>query len=162
MEMRTPPWFESTGVDYRLAYDDPFKRHEYTASRWSANPGVLLAQRLRQQLGLADAASGAAVVCRLRIELQEFSQIFDSPQQSRGVIQAHAMLVDAGRRRIADRQFAVERAALTPDARGGVGALVEAGDELGKQLAVWLHDLDGASRTSPCRPPETKAGRRNR
>ena len=160
--MRTPPWFESTGVDYRLAYDDPFKRHEYTASRWSANPGVLLAQRLRQQLGLADAASGAAVVCRLRIELQEFSQIFDSPLRSRGVIQAHAMLVDAGRRRIADRQFAVERAALTPDARGGVGALVEAGDELGQQLATWLHDLDGASRTSLCRPLETKAGRRNR
>ena len=131
VDVHTPPWFDSPGIDYRLAYDDPLKRREYADSRWAANPGLLLTQRLHQQLGAPDAA-GAAEACTLRIELQEFSQVFDSPQHSRALLQANAILTDAMRCVIAERQFVAEKNAATPDARGGVGALVEAGNELGQ------------------------------
>lgn len=152
IDVRTPPWFDSPGIDYRLAYDDPLKRREYADSRWAANPGLLLTQRLRQQLGVPDAATGIKTVCALRIELQEFSQIFDSPQRSHGLLQAAATLTDTTQRVLAERQFLVEKPAVTPDARGGVGALVDAGKDLGQQLAGWLHALEMAHASRyPCR-----------
>ena len=161
VDVHTPPWFDSPGIDYRLAYDDPLKRREYADSRWAANPGQLLTQRLRQQLGAPDAA-GAAEACALRIELQEFSQVFDSPQHSRALLQATAILTDATRRVIAERQFVAEKNAATPDARGGVGALVEAGNELGQQLAHWLGALNAQSAgRSLCRTAETAKPRRH-
>ena len=160
VDVHTPPWFDSPGIDYRLAYDDPLKRREYADSRWAANPGLLLTQRLHQQLGAPDAA-GAAEACTLRIELQEFSQVFDSPQHSRALLQANAILTDAMRRVIAERQFVAEKNAATPDARGGVGALVEAGNELGQQLAHWLGALNAQSAgRSLCRTAETAKPRR--
>ena len=161
VDVDTPPWFDSPGIDYRLAYDDPLKRREYADSRWAANPGQLLTQRLRQQLGAPDAA-GAAEACTLRIELQEFSQVFDSPQHSRALLQATAILTDAMRRVIAERQFVAEKNAATPDARGGVGALVEAGNALGQQLADWLGALNAQSAgRSLCRTAETAKPRRH-
>lgn len=161
VDVHTPPWFDSPGIDYRLAYDDPLKRREYADSRWAANPGQLLTQRLRQQLGAPDAA-GAAEACTLRIELQEFSQVFDSPQHSRALLQATAILTDATRRVIAERRFVTEKNAATPDARGGVGALVETGNALGQQLADWLGTLNAQSAgRSLCRTAETAKPRRH-
>ena len=150
LDVRTPPWFDSLGIDYRLLYEDPFKQHEYTASRWAANPGVLLSQRLRQQLGLSGAASGVTANCLLRLDLQEFSQVFDSPHASRSAIQAGATLSDEKRQIVAERRFALEKAAATPDARGGVGALIAAGSELGSQLAGWLTEVDAGGRLAGC------------
>ena len=162
VDVDTPPWFDSPGIGYRLAYDDPLKRREYVDSRWAANPGQLLTQRLRQQLGVPDAAASAAGACALRIELQEFSQVFDSPQHSRALLQATAILTDATRRVIAERRFVTEKNAATPDARGGVGALVEAGNELGQQLAHWLGTLNAQSAgRSLCRTAETAKPRRH-
>ncbi len=150
VDIRTPPWFDSLGIDYRLAYADPFKQHEYTSSRWAANPSVLLAQRLRQQLGVSGAASGTTTICMLRVELQEFSQIFDSPHASRSLLQGSAAMTDQKRQVVAERRFAIEKTAATPDARGGVGALIAASNELGRQLAGWLSETDESGRLAGC------------
>ena len=158
IDVRTPPWFDSPGIAYRLAYDDPLKRREYADSRWTANPGLLLTQRLRQQLGAPDATTA----CALRIELQEFSQVFDSPQHSRALLQAAATLIDATQRVLAERRFLVEKPVATPDARGGVSALVEAGDDFGRQLAAWLEGMERLEMgpgTKPGTPEARRAGR---
>jgi cholesterol transport system auxiliary component len=148
LEVRSPPWFDSLKVDYRLAYDDPLKLRDYSASRWAGAPGVLLAQRLAQQLGTASAggSGGTGAACLLRIDLQEFSQVFDSPQKSRAVMQAGVRLIDGKRQLLAERTLAVEMPALSADAQGGVNALVAASSDFGGQLANWLDALEVAQK----------------
>lgn len=142
LDVRSPSWFDSLNIDYRLAYDDPLKLREYADSRWAGAPGVLLAQRLRQQLGTVN--DGGSSACLLRIELQEFSQLFASPRQSRGVVQASVQLFDARRQLLAARQLAVDLAAPSADAPGGVKALVAASNDFGVQLASWLAGIEQA------------------
>ncbi|MFZ4538691.1 ABC-type transport auxiliary lipoprotein family protein [Propionivibrio sp.] len=159
LEVRSPSWFDSLNVDYRLAYEDPLKQREYSGSRWAGAPGLLLAQRLRQQLGTASANGNTAVDCLLRVELQEFSQIFDSPQQSRGVLQGSVSLIDAKRHLVAERQVSIEKPAATPDAHGGVKALVAASTELGLQLADWLATLEKNNALKACRSAQVVTAR---
>ena len=152
LDVKSPPWFDSLYVDYRLAYDDPLKQREYAGSRWVGAPGVLLAQSLRQQLGIVNMSNGnTAVDCSLRIELQAFSQIFDSTEHSRGVVQASVSLIDRKQQLVAERQVMIERLATTADAHGGVIALVSASGELGLQLASWLAELEKTDALKTCR-----------
>lgn len=156
LEIKAPSWFDSLNIQYRLAYEDPLKLRSYATSRWAGVPAQLLAQRLRQQLGVAGATGNAAVDCSLRLDLQEFSQVFDAPQHSRAVLHGSVSVLDARRRVLAARQLAVEQAATGGDARGGVAALVDASDELGRQLAGWLAALDRSGSLSSCRGAAAK------
>ena len=142
LDVRSPAWFDSLNIDYRLAYDNPLKQREYADSRWAGAPGVLLAQRLRQQLGTVNDNGSSA--CLLRVELQEFSQVFASPQQSQALIQANVQLFDARRQLLVSWQLTVERPAASSDAAGGVAALVDASNDFGVQLAGWLASVDAA------------------
>lgn len=151
LDVRSPSWFDSLNVDYRLAYSDPLNRREYADSRWAGTPGVLLAQRLTQQLGTASAGGGAAAACVLRVEVQEFSQVFDSPQNSRALLQAGVRLIDGKRQLLAERQLLVDRPAASADAPGGVNALVAASSGFGEQLADWLADLEKRKILKRCR-----------
>ena len=153
LEVRSPPWFDSLGVDYRLAYDDPLRPREYANARWAANPGVLLARRLVQQFGVSGVVGDTAAACLLRIELQEFSQVFDSPAASRGVIQAKLALVDGKRRTLAEKPVTVAVVAKTPDARGGVGALVLAVHDFQQVVAAWLAESRVGGAGPTCRAP---------
>ena len=162
LEVKSVAALDSLHIDYRLAYDDPLKQREYAGSRWAGAPGVLLAQRLRQRLGMASSSGNAAANCLLRFELQEFSQVFDAPTQSRGVLQGTASLIDARKQRIAGKDFLIEKPAASQDARGGVDALVAAGSTLSSQLADWLGALDKSKAMAPCQltAPATAATRK--
>ncbi|MBI4741577.1 MAG: membrane integrity-associated transporter subunit PqiC [Betaproteobacteria bacterium] len=157
LDVRAPSWFDGRSIAYRLAYDDPLKLREYAESRWAGPPALLLGQRLRQQLGVFGASSNTALDCLLRFDLTEFSQVFDTPQQSRGALHGRASLVDAKRRVVAEQTFAIERPAAVADARGGVGALVAASDDLGRRLANWLNTLEKEQGLRGC--GSTPAGR---
>ena len=151
LEVRTPSWFDSLGIDYRLAYEDSLRLREYADSRWAVNPGVLLAQRLRQLLGFPVSAGGSAAECLLRVDLKEFSQVFDSHTASRGILQGELLLIDGKRKQLAARRFLIERIAASPDARGGVGALVSASNGLGRLTADWLAELRAKHGVGFCR-----------
>jgi cholesterol transport system auxiliary component len=151
VEVRAPSWLELNAIDYRLAYADPLRLREYSGSRWAAPPPQLLAQRLRQQLGAAAATSNAALNCILRIDLQEFMQVFDKIDSSHAVLQAEASLIDARRQIVGAREFALERPAATADAAGGAAALVGASNALGSEVGTWLGQLDAAGRLGTCR-----------
>jgi ABC-type uncharacterized transport system auxiliary subunit len=159
LEVRSPVWFDSLNIDYRLAYEDPLKQREYSGSRWAGAPARLLGQRLRQQFGMVGAPANGTVDCLLRVELLEFSQIFDAPQQSRGVLEASVSLIDAKRRLIDEQRVSIERNAETADAPGGVRALEAASLELGTRVAGWLDDLDQKAALKECRNPRTKAAK---
>ena len=142
LEVNVPRWLEGPSIDYRLLYDDPLKRRQYADSRWAGTPASLLAQQLRHFLGAAGSNGGLAVDCLLRVEVHEFSHVFDTPQQSRGVLQARTSVIDGQRRLLADHIINIDRLAFSPDARGGVRAMVATGEELARQLVAWLGNLE--------------------
>jgi cholesterol transport system auxiliary component len=148
LDVRAAPWLGGPEIDYRLAYGDPLRRSQYANSRWAAPPALLLAQQLRLRIGFA-AADGVAD-CTLRVELQEFSHVFTAPQISHGALLGRIRLIDGKRRRLAGRAVDIERPAREADAAGGVQALVEAGEELARQLAAWLDRLEREGKLETC------------
>jgi len=147
-----PPWLDSPAIVYRLAYDDAERVQSYAQSQWAATPAGLLQQRLRTQLGLAAmpaAYGGTAQGGVLRVDLDEFDQVFDSPQASRVRLRAQVSLFDVARGVVrARRSFLIEQAAPTPDALGAVHGLRAAVDQFAGELQAWL----GSALVSPAAP----------
>jgi cholesterol transport system auxiliary component len=153
-EVETSGVLETHSLLYRLAYEDPHQLRPYAYARWSAPPGQLLRQRLRDVLGrerpVLDSSAAAALSRRggsappvLRVELEEFSHLFDSPTASRGVLRFRATLLEntgGGERLVAQRSFEVQRPAPSADASGGVRALTAATDAAAQELAAWLRE----------------------
>lgn len=149
LEVRAPLWFDSMGIGYRLAYIDAARLREYAKARWAGPPAQLLQQRLVQQLGLSPSGQGQSR-CLLRIEMTEFSQIFSAPDRSRGVLQGRAVLLDRARRQLAELPVNLDKLAASQDARGGVGALTGAADQLVADLAGWERQLAGNAAAGAC------------
>ena len=144
-EIAAPPWLDGTVIQYRLAYQNPARSYAYADSRWAAAPAMLLTQRIRSRIaeisrdGLLSPADRGLASYLLRLELEEFSHVFDSAAESRGIIRLRASLIDRRTRSlVAQRSFSIERSAPTADARGAVHALTEASDELIVNLTGWL------------------------
>ncbi|MBI2771797.1 MAG: membrane integrity-associated transporter subunit PqiC [Burkholderiales bacterium] len=141
-----------TAVLYRLGYADENQLRPYAQSRWSAPPAQLVRQRLRDQLGrdrvvlnpgegAALARSGGATPRVLRVELEEFSQLFESPAASNGLVRLRATLLEntpAGEKLLSQRNVVMQRPAPTQDAPGGVRALAAAVDAAAQDIAQWL------------------------
>ncbi|MFM9970747.1 MAG: ABC-type transport auxiliary lipoprotein family protein [Burkholderiales bacterium] len=138
-----PAWMDNTNLHYRLAYVDPARPLPYANSRWVMAPAALLSQRLRAGLREASKAAvlspadGVRAEHVLRLELEEFSQVFDSADKSRGVLRLQARLV-RGNELAAQQSFNIEMPAPSANAEGGVRALAAASDEAGRRLADWL------------------------
>ena len=138
-----PAWMDNTGIYYRLAYQDASRPQAYAQSRWVMPPAALLGQSLRASIARASKAAvftpadGARADYTLRLELEEFSQVFDTADKSRAVVRLRASLI-RNRGVVAQQGFSVERAAATPNAEGGVRALIAASDEAGNALIDWL------------------------
>ena len=113
----------------------------------------LVRQRLREQLGLSRVifnAGDSAALNRsrnpvlpflLRMDLEEFSQLFTAPDTSVGLIRLRATLVEitpAGERLLAQRSVVVQRPATSADAPGGVRALTAATDAAIEEIDQWL------------------------
>ena len=145
---------DSTAVLYRLAYSDAQQLRPYAHARWSMSPSQLLRPRLREQLSLhrpvLNAAQGVVVgkpAMNLHLDLDEFSQLFDSAQHSSGLVRVRATLGQGGEgveRLLAQRSFVVHRPAASADAPGGVRALTQATDALIEEIELWLQQVEQA------------------
>ena len=143
---------DNMSVLYRLAYTDAQQLRPYSQARWSMPPAQLVRQRLRERLsqrrvvlkaseGVALNRSQTASLPMLRLELEEFSQLFSAPDASVGLIRLHATLVQltpAGERLIGQRNLVVQRPASSADAPGGVRALTAAADAAIEEIEQWL------------------------
>ena len=141
--LTAPAWMDNAGIYYRLAYQDATRPQAYAQSRWVMPPAALLGHRLRASIARANKAAvftpadGVRADYTLRLELEEFSQVFDAPDKSRAVVWLRASLI-RNRGVVAQQGFSIERAAATPNAEGGVQALIAASDEAGNGLIDWL------------------------
>jgi ABC-type uncharacterized transport system auxiliary subunit len=149
LEVRAPLWFDSLGIDYRLAYVDPSRLREYGQARWAGPPAQLIQQRLIQQLGLTTVGQGKSI-CVLRIEITEFSQVFDSRERSKGVLQGRAQWLDRSRHVISELILDIQVDAPSADSRGGVSALQSAVTKLASELQVWQKSLRANGKNVPC------------
>ncbi|MDP3654907.1 MAG: ABC-type transport auxiliary lipoprotein family protein [Rhodoferax sp.] len=146
---------DSTAVLYRLAYSDAQQLRPYAQARWSMPPAELLRQRLREHLGQhravlnpADGVLAVGPVLTLRVDLDEFSQLFATDQQSTGLLRLRATLGQPGARGeklVAQRSFVVQRASASPDAAGGVRALTEAADAAIEDIEQWVQQTAQAA-----------------
>ncbi|MGB4064031.1 MAG: ABC-type transport auxiliary lipoprotein family protein [Azonexus sp.] len=136
LEVRAPLWFDSLGIDYRLAYVDVARLREYARARWAGPPAQMIQQRLMQQLGYSISGQGQAR-CVVRVEITEFSQLFVNQESSKGVLQGRAILLDQSRRQLAALDLRIEKAASSQDARGGVAALSATVEQLATDLLAW-------------------------
>ncbi|HET7764010.1 MAG TPA: ABC-type transport auxiliary lipoprotein family protein [Burkholderiales bacterium] len=141
-DVSAPGWLDSPSIYYRLAYQDAARPLAYADSRWVGPPAELIGSRVRGRLaasgkgGIVHPADGARASYALRVELDEFAQVFDAPKQSRAVVRLRASVL--GRSALlAQKSFSVERPASTADAEGGVRALIEASDAAVDQLVDW-------------------------
>jgi len=141
-DVGAPAWLDSPLIYYRLAYQDATRPQAYADSRWVMSPAELLTNRLRGQLaasgggGIIQPGDDARAKYALRVDLDEFIQVFDAPGKSRALVRFRASVM-GNRSLIAQRSFSVERPARTPDAEGGVRALIGASDEGVDQLIGW-------------------------
>ncbi|MCC6611033.1 MAG: membrane integrity-associated transporter subunit PqiC [Burkholderiales bacterium] len=140
-----PAWLESPALVYRLAYLDASQPRAYVESRWVARPAELFTARLRQRLAATTAsgvlvpADGVRTAVTLRVEVQEFSQVFDAPDRSRALVRVRGVLVADGRL-VAQTTFSAERVAPSADAGGGARALGLAADVAIDRLIGWTAD----------------------
>src|SRR6266540_5728439 len=86
-DVGAPAWLDSPLIHYRLAYQDAARPQVYAESRWVMSPASLFTNRLRGQLaasgGIVQPGDGARAGYALRVELDEFTQVFDAPGKSR-------------------------------------------------------------------------------
>lgn len=160
--LTAPPALESPAMLYRLAYKgETAQPRPYAQSRWSMPPADLLGQRLRAALAASRPVVGedeGLAALELRVHLDEFSQIFDSAEQSQARIQLRATLIDlhAARpeqRLRAQRSFSAQRPAPSADAAGGAQAMQQAADALIAELIEWLASVPPAPAAEPAAAP---------
>jgi cholesterol transport system auxiliary component len=137
-------------------YADAQQLRPYAQARWSMSPAQLLRQRLRELLGqrrsvLSPVDAVAPGTLALRLELEEFSQLFDSNQSSSGLVRVRATLSRSGStpKPLAQTSFVVQRPASSADAKGGVQALALASDALVLQIDQWLQQVASAEGAAP-------------
>ena len=148
LEVVAAPWLASTAIQYRLAYAQPTRRQAYVESRWAAQPAQLVELALKRAVRTGGEA-GTSGAYRLRVELDEFAQVFDEAAASRGVVEARAfLLAPRSDQIVASRGFSLARPAPSADALGGVAALRGGVRQMGVELSDWLEVLgrEGAAR----------------
>jgi len=140
-----PLWLDSDEMHYRLTYDDPSRVRRFANSQWVASPLQMIGARLRAALATRTARGGTLADIGvpgdywLRGTVEEFCQVFDGSEKSRGVLRMRVALVRArGHALVEQRTFTAEVPAPTPDARGGVVALTQALDQCVAAVSAWV------------------------
>ena len=138
----TSPWLDTPNMLYRLAYRDAGRPEAYAQHRWAMSPALLLTERLRSRFasatrGVVGTQDGAQADYSLRIELEDFSQSFDTADSSKANVRLRASLINLATRALhAQKSFSVERPAA-PNAPGAAQSLAAASDALVEELVAW-------------------------
>ncbi len=147
-EVQSSTALDNLAVVYRLSYSGAQQLRPYAQARWSMPPAQLLRQRVREALSqrravvnLADGVLPAPGTLVLRLELEEFSQLFETADRSAAVLRLRATLARSaagGDGLVAQRSFVAQQPSTSADAAGGVRALTVATDAVVEQLEQWV------------------------
>ncbi len=157
--VNAPNWLDSDVIYYRLPSSEGDQARAYANSRWLASPARLFGDRLRAALSVERAVLAAGdptAAPALRVELEEFSQYFDSASASHGVVQVRATLFD-GPKLLAQTTLRAQAPAASADAAGGARALAAASDAVQTQLIQWLAGRVPAPSATTRAPAQSRA-----
>ncbi|WP_317202092.1 ABC-type transport auxiliary lipoprotein family protein, partial [Janthinobacterium sp.] len=137
-----PAWLDSPRMHYRLLYADAQQSRPYANNRWNGTPLQLLGARLKSRVAqsgvkVLSGTDAAAAVTLLRVEVEDFSQNFDSLSSSSGQVTLRASLFRS-HRLLDQRSFSRNTAAASADAPGGAKALAASTDAVAADLLAWL------------------------
>jgi cholesterol transport system auxiliary component len=135
IEVAAPRWLDSVNLYYRLAYSNPAQPRVYTQTKWVMPPPYLVEARLKERAVAGGAVVGGAGPV-LRVELDEFSQVFASTAASTAVLRARVTLV-AGREVLRQKAFAIDEPAASADGPGGAAALRRAAERFVDAVLQW-------------------------
>jgi cholesterol transport system auxiliary component len=135
IEVSAPRWIDSVNAHYRLAYANAAQPQAYAQTRWVMPPPVLIDARLKERAVAGGTLLGGAGPL-LKIEIDEFAQVFDAEKSSRAVLRARVTL-QSGREVLRQRRFVIEEIAATADGPGGTAALARAADQLIESVLDW-------------------------
>lgn len=135
LEVSAPRWLDGVQTWYRLAYANAAQPQAYTQTRWVMPPPLLVDARIRERLVAGGALLGGAGPT-LRVEVDEFAQIFDGEKSSRAQVRVRVTLSN-GREVLRQARFAIDEPAATPDGPGGAAALGRAADRLVDTVLDW-------------------------
>jgi cholesterol transport system auxiliary component len=144
-EVQAPPMLDGPLMFYRLGYANIQQPQPYAASRWSMTPAQLLGQRLKTRIAqeggtVLSQVGGASQLPLVRLELDDFIQIFSDPGHSVGQLSVRASVL-SGPQLIAQRQFSHQVNSPAADAAGGARALATASDAVITEMLAWLAGL---------------------
>jgi ABC-type uncharacterized transport system auxiliary subunit len=136
VEVAAPRWLDSVNLYYRLAYADVAQPRAYVQTKWSMPPASLVETRFKER-----AVAGGAVIGgggpTVRIEIDEFSQVFTSAASSKAVVRARVSVVGAQDATVRQKAFAIEEPAASADGPGGAAALKRAAEGLVDAALAW-------------------------
>lgn len=138
-------WLNGPQMYYRLAYANAQQPRPYANTQWSMSPARLFEERIKSHIGQAggqvlSATVGITRLPTLRIEVNDFTHVFDSPEKSHASLGVRIAVLD-GRNLIAQRNFEKRLPAPTPDAFGGAKAMAQANDAMMADILQWLASL---------------------
>jgi cholesterol transport system auxiliary component len=140
-----PAALDTEHMQYRLLYADARQSHPYAYNQWTATPFQLLNQRVKARVAQAgvkvlSTTDAAASPTLLRMEVDDFTQNFDSASSSRGTLSLRASVFR--NHHLVDQQtFTRSMPAPTADAAGGARALAAATDAVTTDVLAWLATL---------------------
>lgn len=130
---------DSPALLYRLQYADSQQLRPYALARWSVPPAQLVRARLRDALAgqMPVVSLEGSTAWALHVELDEFSQLFASPESSQGLVRLRLSLMHQDKL-VQQTSIVAQAPAPSPDAAGGVKALTAATDDAVRQISAWL------------------------
>ncbi len=144
-EVHATYWLDNTMMHYRLAYANDQQTRSYANSRWNMPPANLFEQRFKARISAAGgtvlpAMDGTREGILLRLELDDFSQQFDSADRSVAQV---ALRVSAfkGGVLLGQKTFRQISPAPSADAAGGAKALTAATDRVIADAIAWLAEM---------------------
>ncbi|MES2046888.1 MAG: ABC-type transport auxiliary lipoprotein family protein [Pseudomonadota bacterium] len=141
-DVSAPATLDSNAMLYRLAYDNAQLLHPYANHHWSMPPAQLFTQRFKSRIAatggtVLGATDGVAELPVLRIEMDEFSQVFTSTTQSEAKIALRVTLIKKNKL-IAQQYFDLATASASADASGGAKAMQVTADRSISAILAWL------------------------
>lgn len=140
-----PEWLNGPQMYYRLTYVNNQQPRPYANSQWIMSAARLFEERIKSHIGQAggqvmSATSGITRLPTVRIEIDDFTHVFESPEKSYAQVIARVAVLE-GRNLIGQRTFTQRVPAPTPNAEGGAKAMALATDAMMADILRWLDKL---------------------
>ncbi len=140
-----PEWLNGPQMYYRLVYANAQQPLPYSQSQWSMSPARLFEERIKSHISqnggqVLSSSVGIARLPSLRIELDDFTHVFESPERSYAQLVARVAVLD-GRKLLDQKLFQQRIPAPSQDAEGGARAMAQANDMMMADILHWLSAL---------------------